>query len=228
MSASRAADSVRLASYLSLGVTGTMMATAHSEAAVVAIDLTNLNGQNITGVNAGLSSGGIHSINSWLGIGTGRLELYNNFNFDDYRYWGLDGDDGLAFAVLASGRASPRNFGAGALIDSAASFSDRANRTAFRYQDGATPDTSPDFGAGSFMGFRFGAAGNYNYGYLEVTWDSATSNWQILSGAYESNVNAGILAGAGAPPAIPLPAASLLALMALGGNSFRRSRTRAA
>ena len=78
------------------------------------------------------------------------------------------------------------------------------------------------------MGFRFGAAGNYNYGYLEVTWDSATGNWQILSGAYESTVNAGILAGAGAPPAIPLPAASLLALMALGGNSFRRSRARSA
>jgi hypothetical protein len=79
------------------------------------------------------------------------------------------------------------------------------------------------------MGFRFGVigSGNFTYGYLEVTWNSSTNTFQILSGAYESTVNQAILAGA-TGGAVPVPAASLLALMALGGNSFRRSRTRAA
>ena len=29
-------------------------------------------------------------------------------------------------------------------------------------------DVAADFGTGSFVGFRFGSAGNYNHGYLEA------------------------------------------------------------
>jgi hypothetical protein len=109
-------------------------------------------------------------------------------------------------------------------IDGSATWTGNATGTTFKYGS----DTSPDFGDGSFMGFRFGVigSGNFTYGYLEVTWNSSTNTFQILSGAYESTANQAILAGATA--AVPVPAASLLALMALGGNSFRRSRTRAA
>ena len=211
-------DPVRLASYLSLGVTGALMATATSEAAIVMIDLTSVGGKDITGYNGGVASGQFLNISDWLGAGTGTLELYNGINY----FWGLDGDDALNFAVNGS-VASPRDFASASSIDASATWSGQYSETLFRLNT----FSSPDFGPGSFMGFRFGSAGNYNYGYLEVTWNFSTSTFKILSGAYESDVNTAILAGATAA-AIPLPAASLLALMALGGNSFRRSRARAA
>ena len=215
-------DPVRLASYLSLGVTGALMATATSDAAIVTIDLTNVGGQNITGANAGLSAGNDRTINNWLGAGTGQLEIFN----DKFGYWGLDGDGTgsgvLQFAVNGSSYGSPRNFGAGVTIDGSATWTGDPYRTTFRYSS----NISPDFGAGSFMGFRFGSGSSWSYGYFEVTWNSSTLTFEILSGAYESTVNAAIVVPSGA--AVPVPAASLLALMALGGNSFRRSRTRAA
>jgi hypothetical protein len=216
-------DPVRLASYLSLGVTGALMATATGEAAIVMIDLTNVNGQNITGANAGLASGNFQNISNWLGVGTGTLSVYSAAIGP---YWGLDGSYGLEFALSTPGFAKPGNFAAGTTIDAAATFSNVASQSSFRW---GTFYTSPDFGANSFMGFRFGTvAGNYYFGYLEVTWNSSTLTFQILSGAYESTVNTAILAGATPPSGVPVPAASLLALMALGGNSFRRSRARAA
>ena len=96
----------------------------------------------------------------------------------------------------------------------------------FEYRDNSA--VSADFGAGSFMGFRFGTSGNYNYGYFEVTWDSSNTTFQILSGAYESTANTGILAGATAA-AVPGGGVSAMALMALGGGAFRRrSRGRVA
>ncbi|MGA1130583.1 MAG: hypothetical protein ACO3XN_11015, partial [Chthoniobacterales bacterium] len=187
------ANAGRLASYLTVGVTGSLLANAHSDAAIVMIDLTNVNGQNITGANAGLSDGNKHSISNWLGTGTGRLEIYSNY-FNGDRYWGLDGDDEagvfLDFAVNGSSFASPRNFGASTTIDGSSTWTGSANRTVFKYNS----STSPDFGAGSFMGFRFGSGSSWNYGYLEVTWNSTTNTFQILSGAYESTANTSILA----------------------------------
>ncbi|MGA0420887.1 MAG: hypothetical protein ACO3P9_12790, partial [Phycisphaerales bacterium] len=198
-----------------------------SDAAIVMIDLTNVNGQNITGANAGLSDGNKHSISNWLGTGTGRLEIYSNY-FNGDRYWGLDGDDEagvfLDFAVNGSSFASPRNFGASTTIDGSSTWTGSANRTVFKYNS----STSPDFGAGSFMGFRFGSGSSWNYGYLEVTWNSTTNTFQILSGAYESTANTSILAGATAA-AVPGGGVSAMALMALGGGAFRRrSRGRVA
>ncbi|MGA0173885.1 MAG: hypothetical protein ACO3NL_09615, partial [Phycisphaerales bacterium] len=141
------ANAGRLASYLTVGVTGSLLANAHSDAAIVMIDLTNVNGQNITGANAGLSDGNKHSISNWLGTGTGRLEIYSNY-FNGDRYWGLDGDDEagvfLDFAVNGSSFASPRNFGASTTIDGSSTWTGSANRTVFKYNS----STSPDFGAG--------------------------------------------------------------------------------
>jgi hypothetical protein len=222
-STEQACDPVRLASYLSLGVTGALMATATSEAAIVMIDLTNVNGQNITGANAGVANGSKRTISNWLGAGTGTLELYNGYVSGTETYWGLEGDDDLWFAFIAHD-ASPFNFVAGATIDGSANWTENVHQSGFKYD----VFISPDFGDGSFMGFRFGSGSSWNYGYLEGTWNSSTDTFQILSGAYESTVNTSILAGATAPSGVPVPAASLLALMALGGNSFRRSRTRAA
>jgi hypothetical protein len=212
----------RIASYLSLGVTGALMATATSEAAIVSIDLTNVSGNNISGVNGGVTSGSFTTINNWLGAGTGQVTLFNGFAGRR----GLAASSGLSFSKDPGSYAVPRNWAYGATIGgSSGFFSNTETESVFKYG----VHTSPDFGAGSFMGFRFGSPGSFNYGYLEVTWSSSTNTFQILSGAYESTVNTAILAGATAPPSgVPVPAASLLALMALGGNSFRRSRTRAA
>jgi hypothetical protein len=218
----------RLAAYLTAGVTGATMATAQSEAAVVAIDI-GATGLNITGANAGVANGSKRTISNWLGVGTGTLEIYNNFDPGyGQLYWGLDGDSAssaaLQFAVNGSSFARPRNFGAGVTIDGSATWTGSLNNTAFRFRNAySTQYVSPDFGAGSFMGFRFGTTGAYYFGYLEVTWTSSTNTFQILSGAYESTVNTAILAGA-----TPVPAPSALALLALGGGAFRRARARAA
>jgi hypothetical protein len=133
-------------------------------------------------------------------------------------YTGLDGDSNLRFAILG-GLASPRNFGSGATIDGSALFSASSNETCFVYNS----NVSANFGSGSFMGFRTGSSGNYNYGWLEVTWDG--TNWEILSGAYESDLNTAILAGAtGGGGGVPLPGAAGLAACGLLGLSRRRRR----
>ena len=209
----------RLASYLTAGVTGATMATAHSEAAVVAINL-GASGLNLLGQNGGVSVGSTRSISDWLGPNTGTLAISNNSVGGQ---WGLSGSGGLQFAILPGQYATPRRFAAAATIDnSASSFSSDFSKTVFGY-DGDY--FASDFSASpkSYMGFRFASGGGYQYGYLEVTWNSASTTWEILSGAYESTVNTAILAGAS-----PVPAPSALALLALGGGAFRRARARAA
>jgi hypothetical protein len=204
-----------------------MMATAHSEAAVVAIDLTNVGGNNITGVNGGVANGSTLTISNWLGAGTGTLDIYNNANGDGGNYlFGFDGDYDLQFAGITGAYGTyprPRNFSSGAAIDSSASWQGGASISVFS----RSGTDAPDFGAGSFMGFRFSGDGgtNWNYGYFEVTWNSTTNVFQILSGAYESTANTAITT----PAAVPGAGLSAMALMALGGGSFRRrSRDRVA
>lgn len=220
-------ESVRLASHLFAGVAAALMATTHSGAAVVMIDLTNVNGYDITGTNGGVGSGQTVSIPDWLGAGTGSLDIRNGQSGME---WGLGGSAGatsleLATSSLLLAPASPLNLAQGSTIDSSTPNAIYIpNRVYTLFKSG--PAVSASFGTGSFMGFRFGSGTNWNYGSLEVTWDSTNNTFQILSGAYESTANTAILAGATA--AVPVPAASLLALMALGGNSFRRNRARAA
>jgi hypothetical protein len=218
-----ATGSARLGAYLAAGVGASLVGTPDAEAAVVAINLTNVGGQNITGLNAGLSSGGRLSIPNWLGPGTGgSITLSNNAIVGGYRFWGLAGGSGLEFAI-GTRFASPFNFGAGTTIGPSTPVSYSSAEAAFEYSNSSGPYTSPNFGAGSYMGFRFASGLDFSYGYLEVTWTSSTNTFQILSGAYESTVNTAILAGA-----TPVPAPSALALLALGGGAFRRARARAA
>jgi hypothetical protein len=218
-----ATGSARLGAYLAAGVGASLVGTPDAEAAVVAIDLTNVNGQNITGLNAGLSSGGRLSIPNWLGPGTGgSITLSNNAIVGGYRFLGLAGGSGLGFAI-GTRFASPFNFGAGTTIGPSTPVSSSSAESAFQYYNSGGSYTSPNFGAGSYMGFRFASGLDFHYGYLAVTWTSSTNTFQILSGAYESQVNTEILAGA-----TPVPAPSALALLALGGGAFRRARARAA
>jgi len=220
----RASNATRLAGYLAAGVGSTMLATSHAEAAIQTIDLTNCgtNNQNITGVSAGISLGGAKK--TVLGfVPGGNLDIY--FSSGDM---GLDADNatgaGNLFQFATGGLGtSPTNFATGSTIiaANAANWSNAAGETEFWL--GA--NQSPDFGAGSFMGFRFStnSGTDWNYGYIEVLWTytgtASTSTFQFLSAAYETTANTGILAGGTAT----VPAGGgLMALMALGGGAFRR------
>ena len=74
------------------------------------------------------------------------------------------------------------------------------------------------------MGFRTDQG---NYGWLEVTWDPTTKEFEILSGAYESDAGVAIAAGdtgGGGVSAIP-ETSSVLGLAGLvAGSAFLRRR----
>jgi hypothetical protein len=217
-----------LAAYLAAGV-GLAGIASTADAAIVNINITDTRGDgntttddDISGVNGNLTLGGDKLITNWLGVGSSNLKLMNAFANRGYTYWGLGNDstDATALYFAVTGTASPQDFAAGDQIDASASWSNNRWQTVFQY-DYQTTVTSPDFNAGSYMGFRFGTVGNFNYGWLEVTWDGSTENWQILSGAYESTVNTAIVIPGASVPA-PSPA-SLLALI-VGGAALRRWR----
>lgn len=60
-----------------------------------------------------------------------------------------------------------------------------------------------------------------NYGWLEVTWNQSSTQFQLVSGAYESIPNTPIVAGVPEPASI---AASGMAALALGAGAIRRAR----
>jgi len=123
----------------------------------------------------------------------------------------------MALAVTSANLASVFKFSAGASIGSGSQFNDNYNFTAFQ----STGVTAANFTTNNYVGFRFGTAGNYNYGWLQTTWDG--TNFQINSGAYESTANTAILAGASVPEPGTLTLGSL-ALLAGGGAAVRRYR----
>lgn len=106
-------------------------------------------------------------------------------------------------------------FTTGESIGADSLFNNTSTRTSFSWFLGSVPD----FGPSSFVGFRAGnGAGGFHYGYIEATWTNATKTFQILSAAYETDVNTAIAAGA----AIPAPGA--IALLGLAGLAGRRRR----
>jgi len=120
---------------------------------------------------------------------------------------------------------SPRRFTAGETIDKTSfQFYADLEKSFFFIQDAYT---SPDWGAGSYMGFVFQQNGGTDtyFGYLEVTWDSSTKTFEVLSGAYESDPSIAITI-------VPEPTSLALALvggvtLAIGSgmlNRFRKSQ----
>ena len=214
-SASVTDSSFRLTGYLAtgFGVATGMLATAPVEAAVVSIDI-GASGFNIEGINAGLGYSST-TVPNFPFTSAGSLKLYG---LCDSNNWGLAGDLGLEFAVTAATTASPRNFSAGSMIDSGALFQSAVDQSVFRYGYN-TFITSPDFGPGSYMGFK---TAQNNYGWLEVSWSSSLLDWEILSGAYETSPNTGI--GIPVPEPVAVSLAGVAAL-AMGGAAVRRWRT---
>ena len=216
---SAAKQSIRLGAYLAAGLGASTVATPSSDAAIVNINI-GPTGFNIGGINGGVTSGSSKSINSFPLASSGSLLVYNNPG-DKI---GLAGSLGIKFGVAPlGGNAVPRKFTLNATINSAAIPADfGADASVFRYVGYyGTIYNSPNFGPGSYMGFRTSAN---NYGWLEVTWTNASSQFQILSGAYESVANVAILAGATAP--IPEPGTWVAMAVFAGGAAFARWRKR--
>ena len=207
----------KLAAYaiapLSLGV----LSCGEADAGIVSINV-GPTGFNIAGINGGIPAGTAEARNNFPTTGGGMLNLFNR-NTTPFSI-GLTGQyelpTALDFAYDQQTFASPKNFAEGQTVGSNSSFS-AGPYSLFKYttQYEGTK-TSPDFGAGSYMGFRDKLG---RYGYLEVTWSSSSNQFQILSGAYESVP--------GTPIAVPEPAtmgAIGVAALALGAGAIRRSR----
>jgi hypothetical protein len=196
-----------------------LAAAPHADAAIVGLDL-GPSGFNLLDPNCGAPNGGFRNVANFPVSGP-VLKAFNGY----YRglVGGTNGSSVLSFAINGA-YASPRNFGIGGTIDGTANWSTDVARTGFKF---GTAFTSPDFGAGSFMAFRFSTDGgtNWNYGWLEVTWFASTNTFQLYGGAYESTAGVAIQAGAtGGGGAVPLPGAAGLAACGLLGLGRRRRR----
>jgi hypothetical protein len=198
-------------------VAAAIMTTAPSDAAVVAINLASLGAPSVdaTGANGGAGTSTRISIFDWLGSGTGGLRIWNGRD----GLYGLEGVYGNGNTEVLAFTSASAIFASGSSIGSASSFSSDEYQTAFR--GGAV---SPDLGANSYMGFRFGPANGtgWHYGYLEVTWTASTNQFFLISGAYESTADTAIAAGA-SPTPVPAPGAA--ALLAIAGVAGRRRRS---
>jgi hypothetical protein len=199
-----------LTGYLTAAVTvGTLASTSH--AAVITLDVSS-----ISGANAGIAGFGYKNVSlSSLSAGlTGGIDFYR---FADGT--GAYPASGTQIAVHTLAFNSPRNFSSGEVIGSSAIFTDVSDYTVFNYEG----DFAPDFGPGSYIGFR---SANGFYGYLEMTWTSATNTFEVIAGAYESTPGLGI--GAGSLTSIPEPSTAVLSLGALAAGALIRRRKQAA
>ncbi|MBU3666364.1 MAG: hypothetical protein FGM15_10890 [Chthoniobacterales bacterium] len=214
-------QSARLGAYFAAGVGASFAATSNSDAAIVNIGIGTGPGEfNMGGTNAGVSLNSVINFYNFPFAGGGTMNAYNF----PATWMGLAAAGGLYLAI-DGGNTSPRNFSSNTLIDGSATWSSHFWETLFRYTFYDTT-VAPDFGPGSYIGFR-----NYfadTYGWLEVTWSSTANEFQILSGAYEEQPGVGILAGARAPIPEPVPEPGTWAAAALlaGGAAFARWRKR--
>jgi hypothetical protein len=208
-----AKHSARLGAYLAAGIGAAAATAPTSDAAIVVIDI-GPSGFNIGGINGGGFLYTSRPVNNFPFIGAGNVQLRNAY----YGVTGLGGSGALEFAING-GYASPRNFALNTAIDSSATFSNFYAYIAF-YLGGFN---SPNFGPGSYMGFR---TATNNYGWLEVTWDG--TDFEILSGAYEDVAGVAILAGDTGTAAVPEPSTWAMSALLAGGVAFTVWRKRRA
>ena len=185
----------------------------NAQAAIVIIDISPT-GFNIGGDNGGIPNDDFLIVDNFP-ISPNDIFIANNYYFGFFN--GLGASSGISFAAGAND-ATPVKFALNQLIGSGSDYQ-AGGQTWFKYLS----SVSPDFGPGSYMGFR---TSQTNYGWLEVTWTASLAQFQILSGAYEDTPNVAILAGAG-PAAVPEPGTWAAAALLAGGAAFARWRKRA-
>lgn len=231
----KASHAATVSRYLAAGMGATGLASVECEAEVVSLNLTALGSSavNVTGTNAGIVNSGpptdaVKTVTNIIpGIGFNQFNVYGGYS-SNYQatLFGLAPQAArVAFAQTSPGgaTAAPKNFGSSTFIDFfAGTWTTNTVRPLFAYD--ATK--SPNFGPNSFLGFRVQSqttTSDFYYGYFEVTWNNTSNQFQILSGAYESTPNVGIMTPA------PVPEPSVIALsgigaLALGAGAIRRSR----
>lgn len=206
--------SARLGAYVAAGLGASTAATPITDAAIVDINI-GPSGFNIGGINAGKSTNTFFDITNFPTTGAGRLRIYAGYESK----FGFSGVLNLRFATNG-GYASPKKFAENDLISSNSSFNSSIFNTAFQFAD----YSQPDWGPGSYLGFR---TAQTNYGWLQVTWNNAADQFEIISGAYESVSRVGILAGqSAAPAAVPEPGGWAAAALLAGGATYVRWRRR--
>jgi len=214
-----------------------ILGTQSVEAEIVSIDLTNVNGENFTGVNAGLGDGSSKEFSMDFGT-AGRLLLYvKNRQSNRYRYTGLQAASGgdLYYGGLANGgtRVTPTQFDFGNTIGgSASAFAPGryGNNSLFSYKLYGDVHAAPPFDG--YLGFLSSGTDdngtNGVYGWIKATWDG--TNFQLYSAAYESTPGVAILAGAvpvpsGVPEIDPSGLASTMSLV-MGSVAMLEQRRR--
>ena len=211
----------RFAGYLAATAGCCGLATT-ADAEIISIDITS---PNISGPNGGVpySFYGDYNrtVQGWpvtqsssYGMSFPFLQIRNDASVVGL---GGSGNRGVGFATYGSG--GPMKFGTGVSIGADIPTWTAGNifRTAF-FRGGSV---SPDFGADSFMAFRFGGGSDWNYGYIEVTWDSANKTFEILSAAYESTLNTPIITPVPEPGSATMSFGALASLC-LGGRALKR------
>jgi hypothetical protein len=211
------------------------LGTQSAEAAIVPIDLTNVNGQNFTGVNAGLSAGsskrltlnfGRYNVSEFDSIID--FEVGNNKNSGPFTWTGIRSYNepgyALYFGGIANGgsRVTPTQYAYGATIGGPVSaFQPGPDELNAPFKDSTL--TAPNFdGYIGFLSCGPGGEGTDGvYGWIRATWDG--TDFQLYSAAYESNRGQPIAAGVGVPEP-STTAASGLGALALGAGAVRKQR----
>jgi hypothetical protein len=226
-SVSEQAQASPIRAYLSAGV-GYFGVLASAEAGVVTVDVSTFNGVN-AGLDPNAPSGDYREVSPLFEVGQYEYngDFYPNvaglqFRLRKFGGTGLLGSDkleiGYAFAV------GPTKFA------SAASIGSNPNQkfglvsfTQFEFQYQSQTVTAPDFGPGSYLGFRVAEGPTY-YGWIEVTWNSTSKEFQVLAMAYEDTPDTPILAGDTGPAPVPEPASSAVVALLMGGAALRQWR----
>jgi len=213
-----------------------ILGTQSVEAEIVSIDLTNVNGENFTGVNAGLGNGSSKEFSMDFGTAGTLLFTARNRQSNRYQYTGLKfGTEGLYYGGLANGgtRNTPTQFDFGSTIGgSASAFAPgyQGNNPIFSYKLHGAVHAAPSFDG--YLGFLSSGTDhegtNGVYGWIKATWDG--TNFQLYSAAYESTPGVAILAGAvpvpsGVPEIDPSGLASTMSLV-MGSVAMLEQRRR--
>jgi hypothetical protein len=209
---------------LGAGILGTQSA----EAGVVTIDLTNVNGVNFTGQNAGLTDGNVKSTIISFG-GARQLEfsvLLNRGMFNEYTGPFNNGNFNTFGGFANSGyNCTPLIYNEGASVGGPVNNFNSGNSRSPSFRDTYSSFAAPTFDG--YLGFlSSGDGGNPGvYGWIKATWDG--TNFEFYSAAYESTPGVAIMAGDTGAAAVPEPSTMAvfgLGALVLGAGKVRKQR----